>query len=181
MIHPHHKTLDSILADAETSISKYQSALDHYSEAQFKQQPHPDSWSIGQVFTHLDDAWFGFMKLKLNKCLGSEEYANESLAAAGVSLFEQNKFPAIRIKGAPKSSYDPQPAENRDAAKAKMEKMRLSMREIKVSLAKASASGKRRHFVFGYMNAWEWFELSAIHLRHHWGQKERIDAVLDQS
>ena len=173
-----NRSVQDILSAAEASIDRYQAILDDYTEGQFRQKPSEDAWSIGQMYTHLQDAWFGFFRRKIGKILESEEYAEEKLNERGEFLLKNKKFPVLKVQGPPKSKYDPQPAESKEAAKAKLEKFRASIREVATQLEKSSSAGRRYHGIFGYMNAWEWFELMEIHFRHHWAQKERIDVAL---
>ena len=167
----------AVFQEAENCIFLYQEALRAYSDAEFIRKPSESDWSVGQVCTHLMDTWFGFMTLKINKCLESEEFANEQLGEYGKILLTTRAFPVLKVKGPPKSTYDPQPAASRNAAIETFERLRKAMQEFAVMLENSGNSiGKRRHPRLGYMNAWEWYELAGIHLNHHWKQKERIDS-----
>lgn len=168
------------LTGALDRIEKYKTALKGYTEEQYTQKPSETAWSIGQMCTHLMDGWYGFFSQKINKCLESDEFAEESPSEYGQKLLTEKKFPALKIQGAPSSSYIPEPAPSCEVAIQNFEDLSNEMKEMAALLEQSgNSAGKRRHPAFGYLNAWEWFELSGIHLNHHWGQKERIDVFMN--
>ena len=173
-----NRPVAEIQQDIERSIDYFQSELDAYTDEQFRRKPDEDSWSIGQLYTHLFDAGIFFFLKKINKCLENEENAEEILSENGFSLFQNQRFPASKIQGPPKSAYDPQPADSIDGAREQMEKLRITWREVAERLEKSDSRGRRRHFIFGYMNAWEWYEVLHLHFNHHLKQKDRIDSFL---
>jgi hypothetical protein len=150
--------------------------LDRYDYLQLCLKPDPDSWSMGQVYTHLlDDTGFFIRQIEL--CLGSNENASGQMTEMGRQLFEADGFPDMQLIGPPDSEAPPQPL-----SKVKLQEEFLTLKAlvnyIGEKVSDSNSMGKALHPGFQYFSAWEWFQFAEMHLRHHLRQKQRIDAFL---
>jgi hypothetical protein len=52
------------------------------------------------------------------------------------------------------------------------------VKDITTTTDLSQATGKTEHPAFGYFTALEWLQWAAMHMRHHFRQKIRIDSIL---
>ena len=154
-------------------------ALDKYSEEQFRRKPSPESWSMGQVYTHLLLGNDHFFLKQVEKCLNKEGTAlggRKTLAGSFISLI--NGFPPVRAKMPKAVEVVPRQPENIDFIRKKWLNSMALAENMKKRLPGCDLAHKTRHPAFGFLNAEEWFRANEMHLRHHFRQKKRLDKFL---
>ena len=154
-------------------------ALDEYSAEQLKLKESPEIWSMGQVYSHLLDASHLYMLAKIRLCLENpQKHADGQLSDLGRQLIETNEFPAIEVKVPVKTAKGPINEGDKIIILDRIERLNEDMESALEVLAGNPPSGRSGHRFFGFMNAYEWYRLIPIHLRHHLRQKSKIDTFL---
>lgn len=157
----------------------WEEALHDYSQKELEQKPDEDSWSLAQVYSHWLDASHLYMLKKIGICLANpDKHADEELNIMGIKLLTDNEFPIPEAK-VPVKTED-QPANNGSKSHLNDRVYRLSedMANSNLVLADNPPSGKSGHRFFGFMDAYQWYRLIPIHMRHHFRQKMKLDAFL---
>ncbi|MCB0570777.1 MAG: DinB family protein [Phaeodactylibacter sp.] len=170
--------ITDIKADIMESLSAYEQALASLTPEALVQQPAPDSWSMGQLYIHLLDDTMNFHLRLMEACLSPEAPREGEKSKAGEAVYQANAFADIRVKGRRTAENVPQPS-----GKAELEEkaalLRAAIGQAAGRLDLNPPSGKIEHPALGYLNATEWYQLIAIHFRHHLRQKARIEAFLN--
>jgi hypothetical protein len=94
-------------------------------------------------------------------------------------MFARNSFPARILEGPDNDSNIPQPDSKEEIAI----RLILILDDINsntVASGLSRSTGKTRHPGLLYFSGPEWLQFAEMHLRHHFRQKERIDAFLSQ-
>jgi hypothetical protein len=160
----------------QRELSFWLDALEHYSEPAFKQNVSTSGWTIGQLYQHLNESTFAILRLYIPECLNKPILSHEKKTLSGNVLFLLGQFPPIRTKF---NGTAPKQPENTRKIRHYMESLKEMGKEVELQLIEASQSGKKNHFILGYLDAVEWFRFLAMHLGHHKRQKRRIDKALD--
>lgn len=168
------------LARFNQVLDTWEQALGSYTDAEFLTKPDADAWSIGQVYMHLAGSTNYFHLKHVADCRASDDNANGSMTMPGrISFYVFGGFPPIKIKVPPSPEYTPPQPESVAAVREKLTALRPRMAEMAAKLLeKDNKSGKTKHPAFGYLNAYEWFEMIDMHWRHHLRQKRRLDKFL---
>lgn len=168
-----------VLENFERTAQIWIGALGSYTIAQFTRKPDEESWSIGQVYTHLLNQANYFQLGMLEQCVvGEMEPTGEEMEERGKMIFSMGSFPPIQIKVPPSSAYTPPQPVSIEEVRASLSNLIIRMRITAPLIRQADPKRKARHPAFGMMNAEEWFTLIEMHFRHHLRQKERLDAWL---
>lgn len=160
-------------------IAIWEKGLEQYTPEELGQKPDPGSWSMGQVYNHLVRSTLGFHLNQVNTCLASEENRKKGKNFKGFLTYNVMKsFPPIKIKVPPSETYTPKQPSGKKELEEGLVLMKQRMKETMDLLQTNRKSGKSLHPAFGYLNADEWFQLVAMHLKHHLRQKARLDGFL---
>lgn len=150
--------------------------LDKYSVKQFLYKPDQHSWCLGQLYNHLIEQCEFYLQ-QIEICLGNNENLSGAMNAAGKTMFLNDSFPDLQIKGPATNDATPSP-ENTDACLQKLKSIRKKYQDIALQVDTLSVTGKTRHPGLGYFNAMEWFQFARMHFQHHLRQKRRIEECL---
>ena len=171
---------ETILLNAfNETIKLWIDFLDDYTLEMLCRKPDDNSWSLGQVYTHITDdtAWFvEQMTAAMQTSADSEKKMHENARI----MLENNAFPAIMIEGPATNSYIKQP-ESKDEVRERLLDIKKDVNNLFASFDPAKAIGKTRHPGLLYFNTLDWLQFAEIHLRHHFRQKKRIDEKLSFS
>lgn len=161
-----------LLEQFNQTITYYFKALDHYTLEQLCAQPHPDRWSLGQMYRHIidDTAWFID---QIKTCLISTDNADKSMHEDARAMLDANAFPDIMLNGPATNTNIPQPKSHDELRQGL-----LSIQNQVNSLNFNAPSGKTLHPGLLYFNATEWLQFADMHMRHHLRQKQRLDHYL---
>jgi len=165
----------AILTDFTTTIRQWIAWLDNYSLAKLTQQPQPNSWSLGQVYVHIigDTSYYiGQVKIALQDRDNLDKQMHDDARV----MLANNSFPDRQLQ-TPSDADLPQPV-SKEELQAGLSALLQEVDTIMATGQFLPATGKAPHPGFGYLSALEWLQLAAMHLRHHFRQKARIDAVL---
>lgn len=171
---------ETILVNAfNETIQIWIDFLDDYTLETLCQKPDDNSWSLGQVYTHLidDTAWFAEqMTAAMQTNADSEKEMHDSARI----MLKNNAFPDIMIQGPATNIYIEQP-ESKDEVRERLLAIKTEINNLYASFNPAKAIGKTRHPGLLYFNTLDWLQFAEMHLRHHFKQKKRIDEKLSFS
>ncbi|HTJ12081.1 MAG TPA: DinB family protein [Dinghuibacter sp.] len=160
------------LAAFNTTLQQWIDCLDGYTPETLRRAPAPGEWSIGQVYTHLI-ADTGFFASEMWRCLSGEGAASGDMHPMAQRMFVVGSFPDTRLEGPSTGVFVPQP----DSI-AEVREQLLSIRATVNALDFTQPSGKTEHPGFAFFSALDWLRFAEMHMRHHFRQKKRIDAVI---
>lgn len=159
------------------TMSKWKVQLDEYSFLALCTKPCPESWSIGQVISHLIEETLWYFEL-VEVCLKTNDNAEKEIYPKIEKWLERNAFPNKRLKGPADLASQPQP-ESKDALLQQWEHLNATILMTAMAIASSQFCGKVAHPVHGYLNAEQWFQYAEQHMRHHFRQRKRIDKYLN--
>ena len=168
-----------VYKNLETVVNQYISSLDEYSDEQFLFKKDDETWSLGQMYEHLNLTSNFFFLANCVRCLeqrkgqiGGEK--NES----GEKTFIKGSFPPIKIK-IPEALRGPEPvAKNKEEYRQILEKILADAKNLVKTISEDKGIYKALHPPMGWLNAQEWFYLHEMHHRHHLRQKLELEALL---
>ncbi len=164
-----------MLARFNGTADIWEAALENYSEAQLRQRPDDESWSMGQVYGHLVEGTLRFHLEQVKACLSSDDHAGAGKTFPGRMAYWLGAFPPIRIKVPPSPAYTPRQPESKAQVRERLAVLRREMAQTADRLTNSQEGGKTKHPAFGYLGAREWYQLIDMHFRHHLRQKKRIE------
>ncbi|HEY9001795.1 MAG TPA: DinB family protein [Mucilaginibacter sp.] len=168
----------TLLNSFNETIQKWIDFLDDYTLEMLCQKPDDNSWSLGQVYTHITDdtAWFAEqMAAAIQTNADSEKEMHENARI----MLRNNSFPDMMIQGPATGIYIKQP-ESKDEVKQKLLAIKTAVNNLYASFDPSKAIGKTRHPGLLYFNTLDWLQFAEMHLRHHLRQKDRIDKACFQ-
>ncbi|MGD8192055.1 DinB family protein [Brevibacillus ginsengisoli] len=161
----------------EELANHYLEELNQFSIEQLLEKPTEEEWSLGQMYIHLIQTALYMQLRNIDQCRTMKESAQEQAGAkseAGMAVFAQGGFPAIRIQVPPSAQYTPQQPESKEQIIEGLQTVLQRMREIEPILHEIPTEHTVDHPRFGGLNAQEWFALIEMHYRHHLHQKKRL-------
>lgn len=167
--------MKTLLEQCNIILEDWMQALAQYKEEQLLLKPTSNSWSIGQVYMHLIEETQYYI-IEMEACLASKENVTEDMSNYAKSWFQNNAFPNEQLQG---MAAPLQPKSKMQLLKS-MHQLQQDLNDIGKKIADHKQTGKTQHPGHQYFNAAEWFQYAVMHIRHHWRQKERIDAFLNQ-
>ncbi|WP_147314025.1 DinB family protein [Deminuibacter soli] len=165
-----------LLQQFNQTISQWIDSLDSYTLEMLCTKPAAAAWSLGQVYVHIaaDTAYF---INEMAACLQSTANSNEVMHPHASTMLRNNAFPDTLIQGPATVSSVPQPA-SKEALLQQLHAVQQQVNDLCARYPVEASTGKSRHPGLGYFNAAEWLHFAEIHMRHHFRQKQRIDAQL---
>lgn len=164
-----------LLEQCNENLDAWIQALAQYEEAELLLKPAADSWSIGQVCVHLIEETQYYI-LEMEACLANKINIAEEMSNYAKNWFQNNAFPNEQLQG---MAAPLQPKSKAQVLEG-MQQLKQNLNDIGKKIAVHKHTGKTQHPGHQYFNAAEWFQYAVMHIRHHWRQKERIDAFLNQ-
>ncbi len=171
-------SISDIKTDILQSLETYEQGLAALSPQALLRQPDPESWSMGQLFIHLLDDTMNFHLRLMEACLSPEAPREGEKNRFGEAAYQANAFADIRVKGRRTAANVPQPS-GKAELEGKISQLRAALDKAADRLETNPPSGKVEHPSLGFLDAVEWYQLIAIHFRHHLRQKARIEAFLN--
>ena len=165
-----------LLKEFNETMQKWIDYLDDYSLEMLCRKPDDNSWSLGQVYTHImdDTAWFvGQMRISMLTGADEEKEMHEDAKA----IFQNNEFPDIMIEGPATNTYIKQP-ESKEEIGERLLDIKLEANILFAFFDPSKATGKTKHPGLLFFSALDWLQFAEMHLRHHFRQKKRIDEKL---
>lgn len=162
------------------TLNEWESFLTKYTIEELQIQPSEDTWSLGQVYSHLLDGILSYFDFMIKRCVSSDKNHGERKLEAGLWVFQNDSFPDIKVKNGIKGYVPDQPNSKKEILN-KIEMVIKWVNETAEYLSKNeddASKGKSLHKRFGYLTALEWYALGEMHFRHHLRQKQRIDQFL---
>lgn len=143
---------------------------------QFFVQSQEGEWSVAQVVDHLCKTTHKCLDMAELCCDGKGEKGHISLGPAIFSFM--GSFPPIklRIKNPPKEVkgiYTPENITIKMAEKS-LREAELRMQRVLPKIKNADLTIRCKHWAGGWFNAFQWFQNSEMHIKHHIRQLERI-------
>ena len=166
----------SLLQRFNTTIQQWIDYLDDYTLDDLCKQPRQGSWSLGQVYRHIidDTGWFaGQMKA----ALATDDNRDGSMHPNGQWIFRNDGFPDTMIEGPATNTFIPQPQSKEELRQGLMT-IREEVNGLASGFERSGSAGKTEHPGFRFFTALEWLQFAEMHMRHHFRQKKRIDALL---
>jgi hypothetical protein len=166
----------SLIEQFDHTLNVWIDGFERYDNHQLCMPPHPDSWSIGQVYIHLIEETQYFFQ-QVETCLMHDENAAEKMTAEAEKWFQNNSYPNEKLKGPPDLPMPHQPG-SKTQLREDMQQLKEALDVIGKKIIGSDNTGKTKHPGHNYFNATEWFQFAEMHLRHHFRQKARIDTFL---
>ncbi|PKL83834.1 MAG: hypothetical protein CVV24_02900 [Ignavibacteriae bacterium HGW-Ignavibacteriae-3] len=158
-------------------LEKWESSLDNYSDSDLLKKPAADSWSIGQLYSHLVYGTIRYHLKQIELCLSKDDNRDQKKTGAGAFCFLINGFPPVKIKVPPSKEYTPAQPENKQEIKNGFVKLKQILENYSPGIGKKE-SGKVKHPALGFLSAAEWYQLIEMHFRHHLRQKKKLDQII---
>lgn len=173
------KSIKNIEEKILSLINHWQKELENYNDEQFLRKPNEDAWSIGQVYAHLLNAAKNLQIKNINLCAeGKGEEVKGGKTIPGKLSFLLGMFPPVRIKVPASAEYTPKQPAGKEEVFSQFGELKTLIENIVHVVEKSSASIKTKHPALGYLNAYEWFRIMEMHLKHHLRQKNRLNKFL---
>lgn len=169
--------IDELQAQAEKEIAVWEEALNDYSDEQLLARFAEQEWTLGQVYGHVLSAAQWFLR-QASQCLRIQEQTDEGKNKTGEFVFSQGAFPERNIALPHHKERPPRQPVSKVVLRNGLEQTRALLREIARELPAASTGKRVQHPLFGMLHALEWYQLVAMHTRHHLRQKQRLDDLL---
>ena len=168
--------IDRIAENMARLIDEWIADLEKYEFHQLRVQPHPGSWSLGQLTIHLiNETRYYFEQIK--NCRSSVEHAG-AMSEPGKEMFRRKKFPDLKIKGTANAYNVPQP-DSREKLTGQLLALKAVSDKVAREFDRNGPGGKVKHPGLGWFNAEEWYQFAEMHFQHHLQQKKRIMEFLN--
>lgn len=169
---------DVLLIQFNETLQQWIDYLDDYSFETLIRKSGPGAWSLGQMYIHLLVSTEHFIE-QMKAAAATADNSDQSMHQDAQPMFARNSFPARILEGPDNDSNIPQP-NSKEEITARLTLIQDDINSETVASALARSTGKTRHPGLLYFSAQEWLQFAEMHLRHHFLQKERIDAFLSQ-
>jgi len=165
-----------LLNSFNETIQKWIDFLDNYTLEMLVQKPNDNSWSLGQVYTHITDdtAWF---VEQMAAAMQTQADNDKKMHEHARAMLQNNSFPDVMIQGPATGVFIKQP-ESKEEVRLKLSVIKAEVNRLYASFDPLKAIGKTRHPGLLYFNTLDWLQFAEMHLRHHLKQKNRIDEKL---
>lgn len=157
--------MDTKPGNSLDALKFWEGLLDTYPESILHWKPFEDRWSIGQVYTHLQEETTYYLEQAIH-CATHSLNANEVMNARGRSIFEAGALPHERIQG-PANHWDTPALISKADVKEMLEKLRILWQQALKKATTGGGDGKSAHPGLGYFSAAEWLVFAGMHMRHH--------------
>lgn len=164
----------------QDALQQWKELLENETDETLKKRENGEGWTLGQLYVHLIESTIYFSK-QVKSCLQSTDNRNEPLLPKAAAIFQAGSLPDIRIEGPASNSQTREP-EGRQFLKDSFTRLIEKFGQLETAIAEKPESGKARHpGTLGYFNAAEWMQFTAIHLKHHLRQYQRITGKLAEN
>lgn len=170
-------TPNEINQKLKEDLEIYISALDAYSDEQFTKRKDEETWSLGQMYEHIVLASNGFFLGNVLRCLEKRKgQEGGEMNKYGVNALKHNGLPPMKFKVPGTDKAPDLEVRSRAEYKDLLQKIINDAEGILPTLEADNGTYKTLHPVFDWLNAVEWFQMLEIHTRHHFRQKEELEA-----
>jgi DinB superfamily len=156
----------------------YESELPKYSEQDFSKKQTEEAWSIGQMYQHLIKGTMFFHIKFAENALESAENSHEGKTFPGKLSFFIGGFPPVKIKVPASAEYTPPQPKSKETVAEDLQKLKIMLKDLAEKIDASPSKGKTKHPAFGYLTAFEWYQMIDMHFKHHLRQKKRLDQFL---
>lgn len=157
-------------------LQQWDGLLDSQTMESLQLRENGQGWTLGQLYMHLVQSTVYFSK-QINTCLQSEANQDEPLLPKATAIFNAGCLPDIRIEGPVSNSQTPEP-ESIPFLHDSFRRLTEKFGQLETAIAAKPSTGKARHpGELGYFSASEWMAFTAIHLKHHFRQYQRITGL----
>ncbi|WP_019911142.1 DinB family protein [Paenibacillus sp. HW567] len=169
-----------ILQRFEETADVYLQSLERFTMEQLTRKPEEAQWSIGQMYMHLINSALYMHLRNAETCCNSNKlsFTGAEKSEAGANVFAAGSFPPVAIHVPPSKEYTPLQPESKEQISSGLRAVISTMRELEPLLAANPGPAACPHPRFGPLNGLEWFQLVEMHYRHHFMQKERLEALI---
>lgn len=156
-------------------IQEYLEFLQDFSQEELRYRANPETWSLGQLFSHLIHDTIYYLD-QIEACVSSKQEQLSGKTDAGQEIFKQGRFPPIKIKNP--DVPDPSNSESKEELIRLLQSLHKEVSEWSKVIDECDSKYKARHDGFGWLTAKEWLELAGMHFTHHLRQKEELEQLL---
>lgn len=172
--------MNTMKEDFRQTVQHWKESLGVYSDATFAMKPDPNSWSAGQLYSHLISATQRTFLL-IEKCLTGNANSNELKTQRGEDALKTRILSLSKVQvPAHRENPPAQPAGTAGIAES-LDALILKYQALADTTKTSVITGKEKHPILGFMNAAEWLETTHLHWQHHVKQKEEINRFLGKS
>jgi hypothetical protein len=171
-------TSQEIYVETAAIIDDYKSRLDNYTLQQFQLKPSTDRWSAGEVYTHLIRATLLYHLRMVDRCLNSNENAEQHSKPHAQAEFDANESAPVKVKIQSSPGYDPPMPESIEKVGADIDAVLKRMLSTRDKLLTDPESGKTEHPSYGFIDAKQWYQVIGMHWKHHLMQLDELDTIL---
>ena len=167
---------DPYLDQFNITIDTWIGFLDDYTLPMLCRIPATGSWSLGRMYIHIieDTSWFAG---QIKAALLTSDHAEEQMHENAKTMFRNNEFPDAALTNPNNIPDGRQPKTKEELAQALIS-IRVEVNQLCITHDLTAAKGKTLHPGLLYFTALEWLRFADMHMRHHFRQKMRIDALL---
>jgi len=171
----HH---DTVLQQFNAAIDCWINRLDNYTFEMLCRQPAEGQWSLGQVYVNIiADTKYFIEQMKV--ALSDDQHSGKEMHADAKAIFARGAFPDIQLNNPfPESVH--QPGSKEELARGLL-KIKNETGSLLYLYDFSASRGKSLHPGLQFFTAMEWLQFAGMHMRHHFGQKNRIDAALTKA
>lgn len=167
----------SLLDQFNDTIDTWISSLDKYTLEMLQQKPHPDTWSLGQVYVHIMDDTAYFVEQAGIALSNNNENSEKEMHADAKAIFRNKGFPDAMLNGPATNTSVRQP-ESKEELLQGLLSIKASVTQPGFADNLSRSKGKTTHPGLHFFSAAEWLQFAEMHMRHHFRQKKRIDEAL---
>jgi hypothetical protein len=168
--------MDVLLRQFNETLEQWNLWLDDYSFATLRRKPRPGAWSLGQLYLHLLQSTEHFIR-QAKIAAATDEHRDETMHPNARRMFDNNSFPDQLLEGPDNDDNVPQP-QSKEELVTRLTRIRDDINSGSIASALSGPGGKTRHPGLLFFSAHEWLQFAEMHLRHHYRQRQRIEAQL---
>lgn len=162
----------------DRTVTRWEKALDKYSEQDLKKSPGPGIWTVGQVYEHITASTLNFHAKQIEQCLQTSANREKRKSKWGYLALIIDRIPPVNIPIPPEENVVAIQPPGKPFIREKLQELRSRFSSLADQIDANPRSGKTGHPGMGYLLAVEWFALIEMHLRYHWKDKRVADKAL---
>lgn len=161
------------MTEIECMLYLYQE-LDRYSEDDLHYISRPGTWSLGQMYDHILLVAHEYLD-EVKTCASLTTGSAAGKTPYGEVLFRQSAFPPVKIRLPDEMNAPPNNTDSADQLKQRLLQLVEWMKDWSSQVDQIDPTLKTEHGGFGWLNAYEWYQLIGMHTQHHFRQKQELE------
>jgi hypothetical protein len=160
-------------------LNIYIEGLGLYSDEQFLKKQDANTWSLGQMYEHISNSSTYFFLANTVRCLEKRKgQIGGDKNQAGDNIYYYGGFPPRKFQVPDGINGGEIVAKSRKEYKKLFAKIIEDSEKLIQSVELTEGNYKTFHPVFNWLNAYEWYFMLEMHLRHHLRQKRELEGLV---